>query len=74
MKYGVGLFEAMIAHAISVGRIQEQPVKPLAHVFIGLSVGDVNNGDRRRNGRATPEPRSTGRARLRLRYRLSCVS
>ncbi len=35
MKYGVGLVEAMIAHAISAGRIQEQPVKPLAHVFIG---------------------------------------
>lgn len=35
MKYGVGLVEAMIAHAISVGRIQEQPIKPLAHVFIG---------------------------------------
>jgi AcrR family transcriptional regulator len=35
MKYGVGLVEAMIAHAISVGRIPEQPAKPLAHVFIG---------------------------------------
>jgi AcrR family transcriptional regulator len=35
MKYGVGLVEAMIAHAISVGRIEEQPVKPLAHVLIG---------------------------------------
>jgi AcrR family transcriptional regulator len=35
MKYGVGLVEAMIAHAISVGRIPDQPVKPLAHVFIG---------------------------------------
>jgi AcrR family transcriptional regulator len=35
MKYGVGLVEGMIAHAISVGRIQEQPIKPLAHVFIG---------------------------------------
>lgn len=35
MKYGVGLVEGLIAHAISVGRIEEQPVKPLAHVFIG---------------------------------------
>ena len=35
MKYGVGLVEAMIAQAIAVGRIREQPVKPLAHVFIG---------------------------------------
>jgi AcrR family transcriptional regulator len=35
MKYGVGLVEAMIAHAISIGRIEEQPVEPLAHVLIG---------------------------------------
>jgi len=35
MKYGVGLVEALIAHAISVGRIPQQPVKPLAHVLIG---------------------------------------
>lgn len=35
LKYGLGLVEAMIAHAISAGRIQEQPVKPLAHVLIG---------------------------------------
>lgn len=35
MKYGIGLVEAMIAHAISVGRIPKQPIKPLAHVFIG---------------------------------------
>ena len=35
MKYGVGLVEAIIAQAIAVGRIREQPVKPLAHVLIG---------------------------------------
>jgi AcrR family transcriptional regulator len=35
MRYGVGLVEGLVAHAISVGRIPEQPVKPLAHVFIG---------------------------------------
>jgi AcrR family transcriptional regulator len=35
LKYGLGLVEAMIAHAISTGRIREQPVKPLAHVLIG---------------------------------------
>ena len=35
MKYGVGLVEAMISQAISVGRIPEQPVRPLAHVLIG---------------------------------------
>jgi len=35
MKYGLGLTEALIAHAIEVGRIPDQPVKPLAHVLIG---------------------------------------
>ncbi|MDQ6745474.1 MAG: TetR/AcrR family transcriptional regulator [Actinomycetota bacterium] len=35
MKHGVGLIEELIAHAIAVGRIHEQPVKPLAHVLIG---------------------------------------
>src|SRR5204863_307955 len=35
LKYGLGLVEAMIAHAISLGRIEEQPVRPLAHVLIG---------------------------------------
>jgi len=35
MKYGVGLVEGLIAHAISVGRIERQPVEPLAHVLIG---------------------------------------
>jgi hypothetical protein len=31
----MGLVQALITHAISVGRIAEQPVAPLAHVFIG---------------------------------------
>jgi len=35
MKYGLGLVEEMIAQAIAVGRIRDQPVKPLAHVLIG---------------------------------------
>ena len=35
MKYGVGLVEELIAEAISVGRLEAQPVKPLAHVLIG---------------------------------------
>jgi AcrR family transcriptional regulator len=35
LKYGSGLVEALIAHAISIGRIEEQPVRPLAHVLIG---------------------------------------
>ncbi|MDT4925424.1 MAG: hypothetical protein QOG01_3137 [Pseudonocardiales bacterium] len=35
LRYGMGLVQALITHAISVGRIAEQPVAPLAHVFIG---------------------------------------
>ncbi len=35
MRYGMGLVEGLITHAIAVGRIPEQPVKPLAHVLIG---------------------------------------
>jgi AcrR family transcriptional regulator len=35
MRYGVGMVEGLIEHAIAVGRIPKQPVKPLAHVFIG---------------------------------------
>lgn len=35
MRYGVGLVEALIAHAIEIGRIPQQPVRPLAHVLIG---------------------------------------
>jgi AcrR family transcriptional regulator len=35
LRYGSGLVEALIAHAISIGRIEEQPVRPLAHVLIG---------------------------------------
>jgi hypothetical protein len=29
--------EAIIAQAIAVGRVRDQPVKPLAHVFIGAA-------------------------------------
>jgi AcrR family transcriptional regulator len=35
MRYGVGMVEGLISHAIAVGRIPKQPVKPLAHVFVG---------------------------------------
>jgi AcrR family transcriptional regulator len=35
MRYGMGLVQALIAHAIEVGRIPKQPVAPLAHVMIG---------------------------------------
>ncbi len=35
MRYGMGLIEGVLAHAIEIGRIPRQPVRPLAHVVIG---------------------------------------
>lgn len=35
MRYGLGLLEALLTHAIAVGRIPEQPVNALAHVLVG---------------------------------------
>lgn len=35
LRYGMGLVHGLIAHAISVGRIAEQPAEPLAQVMIG---------------------------------------
>ena len=35
MRYGMGLLEGLLAHAIEIGRIPRQPVRPLAHVVIG---------------------------------------
>jgi AcrR family transcriptional regulator len=35
MRYGLGLVEALLTHAIEVGRIPEQPVPALAHVLSG---------------------------------------
>lgn len=35
MRYGMGLVEGVLAHAIETGAVPEQPVKPLAHVMIG---------------------------------------
>lgn len=35
MRYGMGLVRGLLEHAMSVGRIAEQPVSPLAHVLIG---------------------------------------
>jgi AcrR family transcriptional regulator len=35
LRYGLGLVQALLAHAIEVGRIRPQPVTPLAHVLIG---------------------------------------
>jgi len=35
LRYGLGLVEALLAHAVEVGRIPPQPVAPLAHVLMG---------------------------------------
>jgi AcrR family transcriptional regulator len=35
LRYGLGLVEGLLTHAIEVGRIQPQPVSPLAHVLMG---------------------------------------
>lgn len=34
-RYGLGLVEGLLAHAIEVGRIPPQPVSALAHVLVG---------------------------------------
>lgn len=35
MRYGLGQVEALLSHAIAVGRIPEQPVNALAHLLAG---------------------------------------
>jgi len=35
MRYGMGLVEGLLQHAITVGRLDPQPVAPLAHVLVG---------------------------------------
>jgi len=35
LRYGLGLLEGLLTHAIEVGRIPPQPVAPLAHVLLG---------------------------------------
>jgi AcrR family transcriptional regulator len=35
VKYGLGVIEAMLAHAIAEGAIPDQPVRPTAHVLLG---------------------------------------
>lgn len=35
MRHGLGLVEASISHAVAMGRVPQQPVKPLAHILIG---------------------------------------
>jgi AcrR family transcriptional regulator len=35
MRYGLGLVEGLLTHAIEVGRIPPQPVRALAHMLVG---------------------------------------
>jgi AcrR family transcriptional regulator len=35
MKYGLGVIEGMLTHAIAEGVVAEQPVRPTAHVILG---------------------------------------
>jgi AcrR family transcriptional regulator len=35
VKYGLGVIEAMLGHAIAQGAIPDQPVRPTAHVLLG---------------------------------------
>jgi AcrR family transcriptional regulator len=35
LRYGMGLVQSLVEHAISVGRVAPQPAEPLAHVLIG---------------------------------------
>jgi AcrR family transcriptional regulator len=35
VKYGLGVIEGMLAHAIATGAIPEQPLRPTAHVLLG---------------------------------------
>jgi AcrR family transcriptional regulator len=54
MKYGLGVIEGMLAHAIAEGAIPEQPVRPTAHVLLGaldeaaLFVSRATNPDQAR--------------------------
>jgi AcrR family transcriptional regulator len=55
IKYGLGVIEGMLAHAIAAGAIPEQPVRPTAHVLLGaldeaaLFVSRATDRDRARN-------------------------
>jgi AcrR family transcriptional regulator len=54
VKYGLGVIEGMLAHAIAEGAIPEQPLRPTAHVLLGaldeaaLFVSRATNRDQAR--------------------------
>ena len=35
MRHGMGLVEGVLGHAMEVGRVRRQPLRPLAHVVVG---------------------------------------
>jgi len=35
VKYGLGVIEGMLAHAIAEGAVPAQPLRPTAHVLLG---------------------------------------
>src|SRR6476659_7472639 len=55
VKYGLGVVEGMLAHAIAEGAIPEQPLRPTAHVLLGaldeaaLFVSRASNPDQARH-------------------------
>ena len=55
VKYGLGVIEGMLAHAIAEGVIPEQPLRPTAHVLLGaldeaaLFVSRASNPDQARH-------------------------
>ena len=54
IKYGLGVIEGMLAHAIAEGAVPEQPLRPTAHVLLGaldeaaLYVSRATNRDQAR--------------------------
>ena len=53
-KYGLGVIEGMLAHAIAEGVVPDQPLRPTAHVLLGaldeaaLYVSRATNRDQAR--------------------------
>ena len=35
MRHGMGLVEGVLGHAMEVGRVRRQPLRPLAHMVVG---------------------------------------
>jgi AcrR family transcriptional regulator len=54
VKYGLGVIEGMLAHAVAEGVLPEQPIRPTAHVLLGaldeaaLFVSRATNRDQAR--------------------------